>query len=420
MYLLSLIEMCQRFAFGGMALLLVLYLVQVHQFADAKATNLYGIFTGVAFSLPIVGGYLADKTSHKAGVIAGGLLTTLGCFLLATGSIHLLYFALLAATLGTALFTPSIYTILGAVYKDKHHLREAGFSIYYAAVNIGYFLAVFLLGTLGHMHAWGTAYVIAGLVQLVGIGIFLKLMRNKKFANLHATQNTASALKSGPPLKAKEKDRIIVISALSFISIFFWMAYNQGWSSMSLFTLNFTDKNVLGFQMPASWILSLPNLYLLLLAFPLAGLYSWLKKRKLDPSPPLKTAWSLVSLGVCFAIMMIGSSLIPAGAKTSAVSPLFPACSYFFLSLGEMLLAPIGLSLVTHLSPHRYTAFFVGMWYVCVGIGFYSAGLMAGLFSKLQQLDNFFLIFVLMTLIPAAALFFFSKKLNKMRHANSF
>lgn len=418
MYLLSLIEMCQRFAFGGIANLLVIYLVQYHYFADVKATSLYGLFTGIAFALPIVGGFIADKTSYKVGVISGALLTSLGCFLLAMGTVKLLYFALLATALGTSLFTPSIYTILGTLYKDQHHLREGGFSIYYASVNIGYFLAVFILGTLGHANAWGLAYTIAGIVQLLGIGIFLKVMRNPKFANLHTEQNKTTAFKSGPSLKKNEKDRIVVITVLSLISVLFWMAYNQGWSSMSLFTLRFTDKEILGFDMPSSWILSLPNLYLLFLAFPLAGLYTWLKKRRLDPSPPSKTAWSLLSLGLCFVIMMFAAMKIPAGVKSGAVSPLFPAISYFFLSLGEMLLAPIGLSLVTHLSPHRYTAFFVGMWYVCIGIGFYSAGRLAGLFSTMKVMDNFFLIFVIMTFVPAAVLFLFSKKLNKMRHAD--
>lgn len=419
MYLLSLIEMCQRFAFGGIANLLVIYLVQYHQFADGKATSLYGLFTGIAFALPMVGGFIADKTNYKVGVIGGALLTALGCFLLATGTMHLLYFALLATALGTSVFTPSIYTILGSLYREHHHLREGGFSIYYASVNIGYFLATFILGTLGHTNNWGLAYTIAGVVQLVGIGAFLKIMRSPKFANLDTKENNANSLKSKVPLKKKEKDRIVVIITLALISVLFWIAYNQGWSSMSLFTLRFTDKEILGFNMPPSWILALPSLYLLFLAFPLARLYTWLKKRDFDPSPPAKTAWSLLALGLCFVIMTFASKEIPSGATTGAISPLFPAVSYLFLSLGEMLLAPIGLSLVTHLSPRRYTAFFVGIWYVCIGIGFYSAGLLAGLFSKMKALDDFFLIFVIITFIPAAILFLLSKKLNKMRHVNT-
>ena len=85
-----------------------------------------------------------------------------------------------------------------------------------------------------------------------------------------------------------------------------------------------------------------------------------------------------------------------------------------------MLLAPIGLALVTHLSPHKYTAFLVGVWYVCIGIANYSGGLLAGFLSEMREISHFFDIFVLSSLIPAFILFFFLKKLNDMRHATKF
>ncbi len=149
MYFLSFIELCQRFAFWGIGNLLVLFLVQEHHFSDAKATHLYGLFTGLAFALPMLGGYISDKTSHRGGVIFGCLFTAIGCFLIATGSTTLLYVALLFAALGASIFTPSVYSILGHIYRGNSDLREGGFTIYYAAVNVGVFLAVVTLGTLG-------------------------------------------------------------------------------------------------------------------------------------------------------------------------------------------------------------------------------------------------------------------------------
>jgi len=416
MYLLAVIEMCQRFAFWGIGNLLVIYLVQYHQFGDASATHLYGLFSGIAFVLPLLGGYLADRTNYRWSVILGSVSTALGCFLMATGSIDLLYAALFFAAIGASIFTPSIYTILGSLYKDKHHLREGGFSIYYSAVNLGVFLATFTLGALGHLNAWAWAFIIAGTVQFFGLAIFLKVMGSPKFANIHSNMSHKETAAKSLPLKKEEKSRITVIVILSVISILFWMAYIQGWSSMSIFALRFTDKTIGSFNMPASWILSAESLFLLILAFPLAWLYAWLSKRKLDPSPPMKTALSLIAMGVCFLIMSFGSKSIPPGAQAGAVNPLFPTTAFFFMAVAEMLLAPIGLALVTHLSPHRYTAFLVGVWYVCIGIAFYSGGLLAGLMTRMKDLGDFFDIFVFATLIPAAVLFFFVRKLNQMRH----
>lgn len=418
MYLLSLIEMSQRFAFWSIGSLLVIYLVKAYKMSDASATHLYGLFTGVAFILPLAGGYIADRFSYRWSVIIGSASTALGCFLMAAGTLHLVYAALFFTAIGASIFTPSIYAILGSLYKDRHHLREGGFSIYYSSVNVGVFLAVFIIGSLGHLNAWGLAFSIAGIVQLAGLGLFLKIHKSPEFANLHV--KTASQIpKSKAVLNKKEKSRIAVIIALSLTSILFWIAYNQAYSSMSLFALRYTDREVFGSDMPVSWLLSLESLYLILLAFPLAWLYTWLRKQKLDPSPPMKTVFGLIAMGLCFALMMVGSRHIPSGAVTSAVSPLYLVGSFALMAIAEMLLAPIGLALVTHLSPHRFTALLVGVWYICIGIAFYIGGLLAGMMSSMEEMSDFFGIFVLLTLIPAFILLLVAKRLNKMRHAES-
>lgn len=418
MYFLSFIEMCQRFAFWGIGNLLVLFLVQHHQFSDERATHLYGLFTGIAFALPMLGGYIADRTSYRGGVIFGCLSTAVGCFFMATGSTTMLYVALLFAALGASVFTPSVYTILGHLYHGHSDLREGGFTIYYSSVNIGVFLATFILGALGHANLWSWAFILAGCIQIVGLLFFLKIMKGPVFAQVHLKQRTNHVDEKKAPLDKKEKHRIIVICILSLVSILFWMSYNQGWSSMSIFALRYTELNIGTFSMPASWLLSLESLYLVILAFPLAWLYRSLSKIKLDPSPSLKTVYSLVAMGLCFFLMEVGAKHIPQGAQEAAVSPFYLIGAYAFMALGEMLLAPIGLSMVTRLSPRRYTAFLVGAWYLCVGVAFYAGGLIAGLVASME-LSRFFNIFVLVSWIPAILLFFGVKKLKKMSHTNT-
>ncbi len=414
MVLLAIVEMCQRFAFWGIADLLALYLVQYHSMSESKADQIFGIFTGVAFLLPLFGGYIADRWNYKEPIVLGSIFTAIGCFLVAIGNLSLIYLALFFVAIGGSMFTPSIYALLGHVYKDRHHLREAGFSIYYASVNIGIFAAMIILGALGNMGYWSIAFTIAGMIQLIGLIPLYKAVQMKSLQEMtNAHRFTLSLKVIKEPLSKKEKNRIAVICILSLVSIVFWLSFNQCGSSMTFLALDYTDRHIGAFEIPPSWLLAFENLYVVLLALPLASLYLFLAKKKKDPSPPMKTAFSLISVAICFMILMVGTMEIP---ESHLISPWYLITSYFFIALGEMLLAPIGLSLVTHLSPPRFTAFLVGFWYLCIGFAFYGGGVLASLMSLFQDLDYFFLIFVILTGAAAIFLILASKKLNKMRH----
>jgi proton-dependent oligopeptide transporter, POT family len=417
MILLALVEMCQRFCFWGVGNLLVLYLLQHHGMSDTTADQVFAIFTGSALILPLFGGYVADRWNYQHAVIWGCILTAIGCFFIATNIIALVYLALIFVAIGGCIFTPSIYALLGAVYHDRHQLREAGFSIYYASVNIGVFAALIIMGAIGNANHWSAAFIIAGIVQIIGLIPLRAALSMKKLQRVSAEGKSSFSFRSeGPPLLKRDKQRITVICILSLVSILFWMSYNQGGSSLTIFALKYTQRQIGNFTMPPAWLLSFETLFLIVLAVPLASLYIHLAKKNKDPSPPMKTAFSLIAMGLCFLIMVYGTRLIPEGAMTAAISPWYLICSYLLMAVGEMLLAPIGLALVTHLSPPRFTAFLVGVWYLCIGIAFYSGGIIATLMSSVQNMGNFFLIFVIATIIPAFLLMFFAKKLNKMRN----
>ncbi|HEY2811525.1 MAG TPA: peptide MFS transporter [Rhabdochlamydiaceae bacterium] len=417
MFYLAVTEMCQRFAFWGIAGLLVIYLVQIKKFSDSAADQLFGVFTGLAFFLPIVGGYISDKLNYRSPVMWGISLTGLGCFLIATGNLTLILISLFLVAIGASLFTPGIYALLGCLYTHAHDLRESGFSIYYSAVNLGVFLSMIVLGALGQAGLWHLAFALAGIIQFLGLYFFKKALKNPQLQNLSAVRFARKSKKS-PKLHRHEKDRIWVICILSLFSILFWMAYNQGGSSMNLFALRFTNRGFFGFNMPPTWLLASESLYLILLAFPLACLYVYLTKKKCNPTPQAKSAYSLFSMGICFLIMTIGARAIPSGAASAMVNPFYLFIAYAFMALGEMLIAPIGLSLVTHLSPHRFTAFLIGVWYCCIGIAFYAGGAIAPLMSKLN-ISAFFSLFVLLAVLFGVILLLLSKKLNAMRHLDT-
>jgi len=169
---------------------------------------------------------------------------------------------------------------------------------------------------------------------------------------------------------------------------------------------------------PEGVFLSTESFFLILLAPLLAILYGTLAKIKKDPSPALKTAYSFVFMTACFALMMIACKTLAPSATEGSVSWTYLVGAYFLMAVAEMLLAPVGLSMISHLAPPRYIAGLIGLWYVCVGFAFYIGGVLAGLMGSVGGLYNFFSIFVLMGLIPAVALFIFAKKITKLSHSH--
>jgi proton-dependent oligopeptide transporter, POT family len=417
LFVLALCGMSLRYAFWGVGNLLVLYLLDTYKMNAVQATHIFGLFTGLASFLPLLGGFVADKWNYHGPIFLGIIASAVGCFLISIGNVFFLYIALLLIAVGYGIFVPSIFAILSHTYRNKPNLRQSGFSLYYSSFNIGVFLAMLSIGFIAHIASWSFAYFIAGIVQLSGLipAFWYYKKYHLTYKNIHP-KDKKQFITIKHSLNKIEKDRIIVILILCILPICFWAAYSQGWSSMSIFILHFTEKKLFNFTIPIAWILALESLFLILLAPILAKLYSLLQKRKKDPSPIIKSSLSMLSISLTFLVMMLISIKLPPHATNAAISPLYLILVYFLMALGEMLIAPVGLSLVTNLSPKRYTGLLVGFWYVCVGLSFYIGGVLAGLISSIGLLFDFFAIFFLITIIPCIILLLFSKKLNAMRH----
>ncbi len=416
LWYLGLAELCERFAFWGVGFMLVLYLIENFHYPNDHATHVYGIYSGCATFLPLVGGWVADRWNYQSPLFLGALINAIGCFLLATGNHPLMILALFITACGYGLFTPSILTILSYAYRDKPHLREAGFSIYYASINIGVFISLLTFGTVAKLVSWHAAFFLAGSVQVIGlipvIYYLLKFKETYSALKIHQKIHQAEKKKLSPV----EKDRLFVIAIFYLVSLFFWAAYNQGFSSLEIYVHDFMDKTIWGFNIPEGVFLSSESFFLIVLAPILALLYAKLQKTGRDPSPSLKTSLSLLFIAGCFFVMMIGSKGIAANAKTADVFSGYVIFAYFLMAIGEMLLAPIGLSMVSRLAPQRYTALMIGFWYASVGLAFYSGGMLAGLMDKMGGLYYFFSIFVILCTVPGLLLLIFSKKLTRLTH----
>jgi len=174
----------------------------------------------------------------------------------------------------------------------------------------------------------------------------------------------------------EEKGRVFVIFLLFLGAAMFWSGFEQAGSSMNLFAKDYTNRVVFGWEAPAGYLQSVNPLFIVLLAPVIGSL--WVKLGASNPSIPTKFAMGLVLLGVGFLVMAWGSQYIQAGK----VSPMWLVTTYFFHTVGELCLSPVGLSSMTKLAPKNRVGQMMGVWFIAAALGNLFAGLVAG------QLEN--------------------------------
>ena len=181
-------------------------------------------------------------------------------------------------------------------------------------------------------------------------------------------------------LSVVERKRIGVIAVLFLAAACFWSGFEQAGSSMNLFADRLTDRMFGGWEMPASWLQSVNPTFIILLAPVFSAIWLWLGAR--NPSMPAKMAFGLICLGVGFFVLAWAST---SASIESPVSPTWLVATYFFHSVGELCLSPIGLSSITKLSPRRYVGQMMGIWFMGAALGNLLAGRVGGLIASLPM-----------------------------------
>lgn len=221
-----------------------------------------------------------------------------------------------------------------------------------------------------------------------------------------------------------ERDRIFVIYIIAFFVIFFWAAYEQAGASLTLFAAEQTDRVILGWEMPASWIQSFNPFFVVILAALMPGVWSALGKRGMEPASPTKQAIGLLLLSLGYLVICFGVKDVQPGVK---VSLLWLTGLYFIHTMGEICLSPIGLSMVNKLTPARFASLMMGIWYLSTATANKFAGTLGGLYPeegkvkalfgyRIETMFDFFMVFVIMSAVASLILFLLSKKLQKMMH----
>jgi POT family proton-dependent oligopeptide transporter len=176
-------------------------------------------------------------------------------------------------------------------------------------------------------------------------------------------------------LDGDEKKRVLVIAVLFVFAAIFWSAFEQAPTSLNLFAADFTERTVGGFEVPATWFQSINSLFIILLAPVFAALWTKLGSRGKDLSSPAKFALGLFLAGLGFLLMIPAANLVVSGGGAVKVAAWWLVGSYFFQTLGELCLSPVGLSSMTKLSPRRFVGQMMGIWFLASAVGNLIGGL---------------------------------------------
>jgi proton-dependent oligopeptide transporter, POT family len=413
-------EMWERFSFYGMRALLVLYMLHrllqpgqvesVWGFARLRAvlealsgplavqplaSQIYGLYTGFVYLTPVFGGLLADRLlGRRRTVILGALLMAAGHFMMAFEPLFLL--ALLTLILGNGAFKPNISTQVGGLYPPGDGRRDRAYSIFYVGINLGAFLAPLVCGTLGEHVGWHWGFAAAGIGMAIGLGIYLSGLRRLP---PDAPRQTAAdhALR---PMDGQAWRAVAALLVLCGLSVLFWGTYEQQGNTIALWADAYTDRHIdLGLWrgvVPTTWFQAVNPF--LIFAFTPAVVALWARqaRRRAEPSAVAKMA--LGCLGPVVANLIMAWAAWQAGPQGTA-SWLWLLGYFVALTLGELYLSPIGLSLVSKVAPPSILSMMMGVWFISSFAGGLLAGWLGSLWSGMDKAD----FFLLMAAIAATA-----------------
>jgi POT family proton-dependent oligopeptide transporter len=418
-------EMWERFSYYGMRALLVLYMLKyllLPEHAESVAglagfrtvlesvfgplepqpfaSQIYGIYTGLVYLTPILGGLLADRIlGQRRTVILGASLMAIGHFLMALE--HLFLLALFVLILGNGAFKPNISTQVGHLYAPGDRRRDRAFSIFYVGINLGAFLAPLVCGTLGETLGWHFGFAAAGVGMTIGlITYLLAAPALPPDAFVRREQTTA-------PMRRDEWLSIFAILALMLPVSLYWATYEQQGNTIALWADQFTDRHIFAFEIPVTWFQSF-NPFMIFAFTPLV-VSLWRRQGANEPSTVAKMAIGCTLNATAYLVMALAAW----NAGSSQASWLWLFCFFVILTTGELYLSPVGLSLVSKVAPARLLSMMMGVWLSTSFLGGFLAGYLGTFWSSMTK-PGFFLMLAIVSGIAAAAVALLIRPLRPM------
>lgn len=421
LFLLFTVEMWERFSYYGMRALLIFYLTK--QWIDGglaldpqSANLIYGLFTGLVYFTPLIGGWIADNyIGQRKSISIGAFLMMMGQFALASSqSFFALYLGLTLLILGNGFFKPNISVLVGQLYEHDRSKLDSAFTIFYMGINLGALFAPLVTGFLAMKYNYNVGFFSAGIGLLIGQIIYHSFSKKLlgDIGSKPKEKNNCKQTSTKENLTDKEKQHTAVIFIITFFVIFFFAGFEQAGSSFSLFTDEQVDRVVGGFEIPSAWFQSVNPLFIVLLAPLLSFLWKYLSGKDKEPSISAKMATGMILLGGGFVLMFFAAQSIE-GSEWQKASLLWVVFAYLLHTIGELCLSPIGLSMVSQLSPPRLASLLMGVWFLSSFVANLLAGYVASLVSSVGPMDIFLMI-ALVSIVLGLILFALTPKLKKM------
>jgi proton-dependent oligopeptide transporter, POT family len=437
-------EMWERFSFYGMRGMLVFFMVHQLSMNDVVANLQYGATQAFVYAFTFVGGLFADKIlGLRKSLFWGGMLMIVGSVILAINPKEFFFLGIAFNIIGTGFFKPTISSIVGNLYKPGDSRTDAGFSLFYAGVNLGALLGGYLCIAIGKGQlfqnfipesiAWNVAFGLAAIVMIVSLLTFVRTQKSLGNIGISPLLNIESKKRKTMEIVTYVGSLLIIpliillvsnseytdifmfiigpssliyliyemrkftlqenkklIAALIFIlfSIFFWAFFEQSGGSLSLFAANNLKDTVCGIQLDPNGVNNSANSLFVIVFAGLIGLvWIWLSKRKLEPNTIVKFGLGFLFLAAGFYVFYYTKFFSDENGMTSLD---FFTFGWFIITFGELCLSPIGMSIMTKLSPQKTQAVMMGMWFLASAYGQYFAGLLgANIAQASENASNF-------------------------------
>ncbi len=429
-------EMWERFCFYGMRGMLTVFMVTQLNLDDKTANLQYGAIQAFVYAFTFIGGVFADKIlGFRKSLFWGAIMMIAGGLVIAFSPTSLFYIGTCFFIIGTGFFKPNISTMVGQLYPEGDPRRDAGFSLFYSAINLGALFGGILMIWVGKYHSWPLAFGLVSIVMtislinfiftqrhlgpiglsplhpdlpqkkrrmyevavyigsLIAIPFILKLVTNTEYTDLFMyIIGPATLVYLGWEMRkfnTKENKRLLAAMVFILFSIVFWAFFEQAGGSLSIFALNNLKHTLFGFiPMDPNIVNNSSNSVFVIIFATLEGLlWQWLAKRKMEPNSVVKFGIGFLLLAGAFFAFYATVFFADADGITSL--DIF-TLGYFIITFGELSLSPIGLSLMTKLSPQPIQGLMMGMWFLASAYGQYVAGLLgAGMSTANPDASNY-------------------------------
>ena len=469
LWYLFIVEMWERFCFYGMRGVLTFFMVDQLFLKDAAANLQYGAIQAFVYAFTFIGGIFADKIlGFKKSLFFGGIVMIIGNLLIAFSPQTLFYYGIAFSIIGTGFFKPNISSMVGELYHKKDPRRDAGYGMFYAGINIGGLFGGALCIYLGKYHSWTLCFLAAATVMIFGLVTFLFTKKhlgpigNSPLLDLTVSKRKTreiavylGSLLSIPFIFIMVKNTdytdyfmytigIIAVSYFTyelfklgevklqkklfaaFLFIFFYFLFNaiyeQSGGSLSLFAKDNLNSNLLGFTIDPNVVNNSSNTLFVVLLSPLIGLlWLWLAKKKVEPNTLIKFGIGFLFLSASFYLFYYTKFFANVEGITSL--NLF-AFAYFVTTIGELCLGPIGMSIITKLSPKKLFGMMMGLWFLASAFGQLAAGKLGAaisqsnsgttLMSKLQSYTDGYYQLAIYSLVAGVVLIAISPLIKKL------